>query len=257
MDREPIKKTSRIAIASMLCIIAALGCVALFILIPIDYGGFVVAAMRFCYAAVILAIVAIAWITIRYKMLKGYVYAILVLILCIPFVLVEYDVRCVVRSREKRKKEWTGLYNLELLGRELIKYAEDNDGCLPMADEWCDLLMGHNGNLTRENFKHPQPEIFGDIFDFKGECQFAFNKNISGMLLADIPSDVVLLFEADGDWNLNGTEELLKTRYREHGYITILFVDQTTGNYWFYENAVRKFDPKGKHMYYEKPRWKP
>lgn len=257
MDREPIKKTSRIAVASLLCVIATLGCVFFFILIPIDYGGFVVAAMRFCYAAAILAIVAIAWITIRYKILKGYIYAIPALVLSMPFLLIDFEISRHVRVRQKHKKEWTGLYNLELLGKEMIRYAEDNNGCLPVAEKWCDSLMEHNENLTRENFKHPQPEIFGDIFDFKGECQFAFNKNLSGIRLADIPGDVVLVFEADGDWNLTGTEELLRTRYKEKGCITILFVNQTTGNYWFYKNAVRKFNPKGTQMYYEEPSWNP
>lgn len=256
MDREPIKKTSRIAVASLLCVIAALGCVFFFILIPIDYGGFVVAAMRFCYAAAILAIVAIAWITIRYKILKGYIYAIPALVLSMPFLLIDFEISRHVRVRQKHKKEWTGLYNLELLGKEMIRYAEDNNGCLPVAEKWCDSLMEHNENLTRENFKHPQPEIFGDIFDFKGECQFAFNKNLSGIRLADIPGDVVLVFEADGDWNLNGTDELLKTRYREQGYINILFTNGKMADYWFYKSAIRKFD-KRRGMYYEKPRWNP
>jgi hypothetical protein len=273
MDQEPIKRTSRIAVASLLCIFAAIGSeilFALFLMVGLDCGEFVVTSMRFCYAAAILAIVAIAWITFRRRILKGYICAIVAIILCVPFIWFDYEVRCGVKARQQRKKEWTGLYNLELLGKELLAYANDHNGCLPVADKWCDELMEYNPELSKENFMHPQhpklpkenykftpPDNFPDIFDFKGQCQFAFNKNISGMLLADIPSDVVLLFEADGDWNLNGTEELLKTRYREHGYITILFVDQTTGNYWFYENAVRKFGPKGKHMYDEKPRWKP
>jgi len=90
-----------------------------------------------------------------------------------------------------------------------------------------------------------------------GECHFAFNKNLSGLPMTDIPGDVVFLFEADGDWNLNGTHELLKTRYRERGCIWVLFADQTTANYWYYKKAIRKFDLKGTYMYYEKPRWKP
>ena len=49
---------------------------------------------------------------------------------------------------------------------------------------------------------------------------------------------------ADGDWNLNDTAELLNTRYREHGFMEMLFVDQTVRSYWFYKKAVRKFDSK-------------
>ncbi|MCK4830664.1 hypothetical protein KA005_83900 [bacterium] len=256
MDREPIKKTSRIVIASLLCALAAIVSeilFAFFLMVGLDCGEFVVASIRLVYTATILAILAIVWIIIRRKKLKGYVYAILAIILCLPFLYFDYSVRCHVKAREKRKKEWTGLYNLELLSRELIKYTEDNDGYLPMADQWCDLLMGHNSNLTRENFRHPKPELF----ELNGECHFAFNKNLSGLRLSDVPGDVVLVFEADGDWNLSGTEGLLKTRYRKDGFIRMLFVDQSTKNYWFYKNAVRKFDPKGTYMYYERPRWKP
>jgi len=211
----------------------------------------------YTYAATVLSIVAIVWITIRRRVLKGYPYAVLALIFATPFLILDYGFRCQVKVREQHKKEWTGLYNLELLGQEMVKYAKDNGGYLPTADRWCDLLMEHNKNLTKDNFRHPQPEIFKDVFNFKGECQFAFNRNLSGMRLADIIGDVVLIFEADGEWNMAGGPELLATRYRKKGYITILFTDQTTANYWFYKDAVRKFNKKGTSMYYEKLRWKP
>ena len=129
--------------------------------------------------------------------------------------------------------------------------------------------MEHNPELSRENFMHPQhpnlpkdnytftyPDKFSYAFNFKGECQFAFNKNLSGMKLEDIPEDTVLLFEADGDWNLNGTSELLKTRYSKDGFIRMLFADNKHRVYWYYEKAVRKFS-KDKGMYHEPPRWEP
>jgi hypothetical protein len=74
--------------------------------------------------------------------------------------------------------------------------------------------------------------------------------------LADVPGDVVLLFEADGEWNLSGTEELLNMRLKGR-YSSLLFVDGTVKDYWFYKKAVRKFDRSGTTMYYERPRWKP
>ena len=271
-EGEPIRRTSRIAVASMLCVIAAITSFILFALLlgfGVDCGYLIAAMMIFFYTAIILSVIALVIIAIWRKSLKGYVYPIVVLVLCVPFVLVDYEVRCVVKVREKRKKEWTGLYNLELLGKELIRYAKDND-CLPVADKWCDELMEHNPELSKENFMHPQhpklpkenykftpPDNLRDIFDFKGQCQFAFNKNLSGVKLSDVSQNTVLLFEADGGWNLNGTEELLKTRYREKGCIAVLLVNQTVSNYWYYMQAMRKFDPKGTYMYYEKPRWKP
>ena len=260
MAGEQEKRTSYLASGAIICALLAIGLEVLRILLLIvhlEAGNNIVYIIYLSYSAGILGIIAICIITIRHRVLKGYIYALLAIILCSPFVVLHQGIKCQAKVREKRKKEWTGLYNLELLGKELVNYAKDNNDCLPAADKWCDALMEYNGNLTKENFKHPQPEIFKDFFDFKGQCQFAFNKNLSRVRLSEIPDDVVLLFEADGDWNLNGTSELLRTRYREQGYITILFANQTTGIYWFYKNAVRKFDPKGTYMYYEKPRWKP
>jgi len=260
METEVVKRRSRIAIASILVCLAAVFSEILFHLYPagsFNPGIFIIVSERLFYIATILGILSIVVIAIRHKSLKGYIYAVLAIILAFPFLYLHWGVRQAVKVREQHKKEWSGLYNLELLGKELVKYADDNNGHLPDADMWCDILMEHNKSLTRENFKHPQPEIFGDIFDFKGECQFAFNKNLSGKSLDAVPGDVVLVFEADGDWNLNGTGELLRTRYNEKGCIYMLFADLTTANYWYYKEAIRKFDPKGTYMYYVKPRWRP
>lgn len=256
MGQELTKRRSLLAVASIVCVLAAVVAEILFALLVVsglDGGIFVLASMYLFYGAASLGIIAIVVITVRRKILKGYFCAVVALILSAPFVLFDYGIRLQAEVREERKRKWTGLYNLEMLGKELIRYTKDHEGCLPVGERWCDLLMEHNENLTEENFRHPK----ADLFRLKGECHFAFNKNLSGMRLTDIPDNVVLIFESDGDWNLNGTGELLKTRYDEHGYIAMLFVDQTVRYYWYYMQAVRKFDPKGTYMYYEKPRWKP
>jgi hypothetical protein len=51
--------------------------------------------------------------------------------------------------------------------------------------------------------------------------------------LDKVPGNVVLLFEADGIWNLNGTADLLNTKRKEPGYSYVLFVDGTIGRYRF------------------------
>jgi len=157
------------------------------------------------------------------------------------------------RARHELGKANVGTYNLRLLGAELKRYAEKHDGYLPDRRYWCDELLRENPKLCEYNFKHPQAHRA----NLQGDCHFAFNKNLSGKRLDDVPGNVVLLFEADGDWNLSGTEELLKTRYKEKGYIGMFFADQTTADYWFYMNALRKFESSGKQMYYEQPRWAP
>jgi hypothetical protein len=262
MEMASVKRTSRLAVASMICIPTALAFVAVSAFLTLvgahRAAGISIIAGAFLFGvAFFLGLLSLVVIVVWHKQVRGCLCGILAILLSAPVIYVLCSIWCAARVREKHKKEWTGLYNLELLGEELFRYAKAHDGCLPVAGRWCDLLMEHNKNLTKENFRHPQPEIFRDTFNFKEDCQFAFNKNLSGMRLADLPGNVVLLFEADGDWNLSGTSELLKTRYREKGYIAMLFVDQTVNDYWYYVQEVRKFDPKGTHMYYEKPRWQP
>lgn len=51
----------------------------------------------------------------------------------------------------------------------------------------------------------------------EGRCNFAFNKNIAGMKLDDIPGDVVLLFESEPGWNQVGGPELLASEAHKRG----------------------------------------
>ncbi len=163
-----------------------------------------------------------------------------------------YGVHLGAQARKEMHKT-TGEYRLEMLSVALKEYAKNHAGNLPDPNTWCDQLLVDGQGLTKESFLNPRRERLG----LKGECHFAFNANLDGKRLADIPDDVVLLFEADGGWNLNGGAELLSTRYKENGYVAIIFADGSKSDYWFYENAVRKFDSKGTRMFYEKPRWSP
>jgi len=257
MQKAYSKQTSRWAIASLyfaLAAIISLACSFFFIFIRLDpVGGFLIVTSE------LLALVAFVWgvfalviITIRRKRSKGYIPAITGILLSTPFVLMFLLSILVGLVRAEREKANTGIYNLRLLRDALTEYSRDHNGCLPPADGWCDLLLEHNRDLTRDNFRFPKP----DRFELTGECHFAFNRNLGGLPLSDIPGDVVLLFEADGDWNLNGTAELLSTRSKGR-YISLLLVDGTVNDYWFHERALRKFDSKGTRMYYEQPRWNP
>ncbi|HUW20597.1 MAG TPA: hypothetical protein VMW16_14970 [Sedimentisphaerales bacterium] len=255
-----IKKTSYFAVASAVCALIALtsaGLFALLLFVGADCGLFVIVSAMFFKLAFWVGILSLVAMTIWHKRYKGFLYAVVAIICSLPPLYFIYGIESAAVKRYERKKEWTGLYNLELLGKELRKYAEAHGGCLPVADQWCDSLIENNPELTKDNFRHPQPEILAGMFEFKGACQFAFNRNLSGLRLGDVRYDVVLIFEADGEWNLNGTGELLKTRYREKGCIAILFADQTIADYWYYMKAVRKFDKSGKIMYYVQPRWEP
>ena len=209
-------ETSRLAVASLRCAVGAiismfLSCLLTFSRAHVAAGLLVGVSLLLAVVTFVISIAAIIVITCGRDKLKGFWRIILALFLVIPLNLVLGSSLYVARVRAERRKTNTGLYNLRLLGNTLTEYAKSNSGYLPNAEKWCDLLMEQNGNLTRANFKHPKSERRG----LKEECHFAFNRNLSGMRLTDIHDNVVLIFEADGDWNLNGAAELLGTRSRK------------------------------------------
>jgi hypothetical protein len=96
--------------------------------------------------------------------------------------------------------------NLHQLGLAVNQYAKVHEGCLPAADKWCDLLMESDPSLSRRIFECPTEK--------GGVCSYAFNRKLDRLRLMDLPNDVVLLFEADGGWNLSGGQELLTIRHK-------------------------------------------
>jgi len=245
-----------ISLGSICCVGLAIACeipYSLLLFCNIYSDGLLITNLCLFSAGLVLGIIALFAILIARTYWWGLIPAIVSILIGGAVVWINFQIAMHVQRRHEILKNEIGDYNLKLLGDSLIKYAKDNSGCLPDAAHWCDSLMKHNKELTKENFKHPNPKVF----QLKGECHFAFNKNLSGMQLGDIPGDVVLLFEADGGWNLNGAAELLRTRYDEHGYISMFTVDGKMWKYWFYMNALRKFDKNGTSMYYEQPRWQP
>jgi hypothetical protein len=109
--------------------------------------------------------------------------------------------------------------NLHQVGLAVNRYAKVRDGCLPTADKWCALLMESDPNLPQEIFKCPA--------DKGGVCSYAFNRKLGGLRLMDLPNDVVLLFEANGGWNLSGGQELPTMRHKgtDRMYCSVLLCD--------------------------------
>jgi hypothetical protein len=105
-----------------------------------------------------------------------------------------------------------------------------------------DLLMGYDKNLSRDNFKHPKLQ----------GSSIAFNNNLDGLRLSEIPKDVVLLFEADSGWNLTGGAELLKKSHLNRDRVDVLFVNKDIRAYW-----VEYGGTKNLNLTYQPLRWKP
>jgi len=255
-QQPPIRETfvlAKIAPCGLALAIVSIALYCLLVTLGFDYGILALLPFPFCVVAFLLGLLSTLIILVFHNRFKGLVYSISAVVFSLPIVYIGTEFFMSPNVREENKKKYTALYNMELLGEGLKKYAQSHNGILPIANSWCDSLMNQDPTLTAENFRHPQP----DLLKLKGQCHIAFNSNLSGRSLGDVPGDVVLLFEADGEWNLNGTGSLLSKPYGEKKFLRILWVDGSTVDYWYYMKAVRKFSKDGRHMYYESPRWSP
>jgi hypothetical protein len=188
-----------------------------------------------------------------------------------------------VRGRMRALAQFESEDNLRRLREAMVRYAENNGGYLPEAGRWCAALVQDSPGLTETHFHHPlyDPnssflEEVEEWFDEhvargnpefiigvavppgpEGECNYAFNANLSGRRLSEMPGDCVLLFEANGDWNVAGTQEVLNSRYSKYWYVSLIYVDGRTGRYWFREDRVETVSEDGKTVGYVEPKWNP
>ena len=102
-----------------------------------------------------------------------------------------------LRHMEKKKAL---SYRMEVLYSSLCKYAELHNGQLPNADTWCDELIEVDKNISKDTFRKGGS-------DDTNSCHIAFNNNLSNTRLSDLSPNTVILFGAEGNWNLNGSEE--------------------------------------------------
>lgn len=75
-------------------------------------------------------------------------------------------------------------------------YAEENDGRLPTASQWCDLISPYVDGESR--YQCPS--------DRNARCSYALNKNLAAKL-KETPLDMVVLFESHSGWNQTGGPE--------------------------------------------------
>ena len=92
------------------------------------------------------------------------------------------------------------------IGKYLIIWANDReDGRLPLADQWCDVLLIQDYVSTRQFVCKGSDAI-------EGESSYAINENVAGLNPSEVPQDTVLLFETDFGKDPNGRNEFLKNR---------------------------------------------
>ena len=250
------KKTSRLAVCSLISAVIALIPVLLTFILPYRwwlwwtsqpierFSIFVI--VLFFPLAFLLGIVAIAVIAFNRSKLKGNWYALLAILLCVPFFLVTATVICTNRDRAEREKTSKG----RGIALAIVEYAKNHNGYLPDANQWCDLLIEYHKKLPKDDFKY-NPEKYKFKYDSskEGVCNYAFNRNVSDLRLSDVPYNTVLVFESKGNWNLSGTEELFKKTPGKRQYVYIYTKDAETG--YNLPGAVNIKDAEYEHVIWE------
>jgi prepilin-type processing-associated H-X9-DG protein len=174
-----IPKNSTLAIVSFIMGLLCLTCV----------GG-----LLFALPAIICGIIALVKISGSNGGLKGKGFAITgivissLLILVMP-ILLAILMPALGKVKGIAQRTICGV-NLKGLGTAMIVYANDYDGQLPPADQWCDLL------ITTVDVS-PKSLVCPDSDTVEGESSYAMNINAAGKKLDELPADMVLLFETD------------------------------------------------------------
>ena len=107
--------------------------------------------------------------------------------------------------------------NLRQIGFALEKCAKKNKGNLPSAANWYDSLL--KCDPIKYAFRND-----GQKHD-DGLSEFAFNANISGLKLVELPKNTVLIFETLLAKNPAGGPELMSTNNHPIKGCFVLFTD--------------------------------
>lgn len=108
--------------------------------------------------------------------------------------------------------------NVRQLCLATVIYANDHDGRLPDASQWCDLLQ--------KTLSSPRA-LLCPLGNESGRCYYAFNAQMSGAELNRIgsPAFTVLFVEAEPGWNQSGGPELLSATSRHGNQVVVGFAD--------------------------------
>jgi prepilin-type processing-associated H-X9-DG protein len=102
--------------------------------------------------------------------------------------------------------------NVKQLSLALRVYANGNQHHYPAATNWCDAIQADVGT----------PKPFHCPADFSnGRSSYAFNAQLAGAEADQVNPETVMIFEADGGWNVSGGPELLPAKPR-HGRNTVV-----------------------------------
>jgi prepilin-type processing-associated H-X9-DG protein len=125
---------------------------------------------------------------------------------------------CLVRVEVPRERavQAACIARLKSLEVSFKLYADDFDGRLPSVESWCDAL----GKYTL-----PKNLICPGSDAKTGQSSYAMNEHLDGKKLAELPPDLVLLFESKPSWNIAGGPEILMMEHHEGEGCNVLFID--------------------------------
>ena len=200
------------------------------------YHFFLLGYIFFTIASVVLAVVAIVYIILKKRILIGML-QLIVLISVGGFIHTNVPMLH-DHYRMRRASIYNRLIEIRELKYLISEYVKQN-GHLPDRNSWFDLLERRASGFY----------VFPPVSD--PECNFAFNKSLSSVSIDDLPGNVVVVFEADGELNLSGGPELIcreraKDIYfllKKQRFIYVLFVDDTIAKYRLLDGAVALYDP--------------
>jgi prepilin-type processing-associated H-X9-DG protein len=123
-------------------------------------------------------------------------------ILGVVFAVYTFQPRCHNRALPRQLVCGT---NLKGLAAAMVVYGSQFDDKYPTPDRWCDLLIEH-AKLTPKHFVCPASDAR------EGESSYALNDHIGDKSFAEMPPDVVVLFETNSGKDASGRQELLRNR---------------------------------------------
>jgi hypothetical protein len=186
---------------------------------------------------VIVGISALVEIRLRKPRLVGGVYAVAAIAVGLLYTMIGMN-------NTARFYDWKAKSNLHALGQAITEYCASHDGYLPPAEQWRDTLMKNNGALSLNSFRNP----------FTGHC-FAFNKNLGGLRITDIPDNIVLLFPSNSDRDITGGPELFATIEMLQTYI--LLTNGEVCEYSWFDKGLIRWNNTSKETFIEPLRWIP
>ncbi|HTY88209.1 MAG TPA: DUF4190 domain-containing protein [Candidatus Acidoferrum sp.] len=119
-------------------------------------------------------------------------------------------------AAKQKAQAVTCLNNVKQVSLALRMCGEANQGYYPAATNWCDAVRSYAGTT---NIFHCPVDVSGS------RCSYAFNAEVGGVEVGKVDPETVVIFEADGGWNLSGGKALLLGNPRHVRGVVVGFAD--------------------------------